>query len=278
MFLSNYHSHCTFCDGRGTMQDFVKFAISKGLKKYGFSSHAPLPFITKWTMPEDDFDEYQNEFFRLKQIYADKIELYLGLEVDYIHECSSIENTFFKDKKFDYLIGSVHYLDKTGENDNWSIDGNFTDFDAGLHQLFGGDIRNASRRYFKIVGDMIEKSGFDIVGHLDKITLHGMKYPDFNPADKWFVDLEADIFELIKRKNLILEINTKSLMERGITFPHQMFYPLINEMDIPVVVNSDCHYPTNLIDGFLPTYKALKKAGFKTLYQLVDGKWQAVEF
>ena len=55
MILSNYHSHSTFCDGRSSMEEFVKFAIAKGVKRYGFSSHAPIPFETPWTMVADDF-------------------------------------------------------------------------------------------------------------------------------------------------------------------------------------------------------------------------------
>ena len=50
MQLSNYHSHCTFCDGRSTPEDFVKFAVSHGFRAYGFSSHSPLPFETFWNM------------------------------------------------------------------------------------------------------------------------------------------------------------------------------------------------------------------------------------
>ena len=85
MYWSNYHSHSTFCDGRSSMEDFVKYAIAKGLKKYGFSSHAPLPFSTFWNMNLDDLPEYQMEFYRLKEKYASKIELYIGLELDYIN-------------------------------------------------------------------------------------------------------------------------------------------------------------------------------------------------
>jgi hypothetical protein len=54
---------------------------------------------------------------------------------------------------------------------------------------------------------------------------------------------------------------------------------LVNgKIEIPVVVNSDCHYPTNITAGFQQTYEALQNAGFKTLQQLINGKWQAVEF
>jgi len=279
MYLSNYHSHCSFCDGRSTMEEFVRFAIAKGIKKYGFSSHAPLPFLTKWNMIEDDFADYEKEFYRLKEKYKNAIELFIGLEVDYIHGCSDIKNSFFTDKKLDYTIGSIHYLEKmNAENEYWSIDGGFNEFNNGLNLLFGGDIRLAVKRFFEITTFMIEKGGFDIVGHLDKITMHGSKYEDFKFQEKWFADLVTPVYELIKSKNLILEINTKSFIEKGITFPHQHFFPLINEIGVKIVMNSDCHYPTNVIDGFFPVSKLLKQAGFKTMQQLIDREWQAVEF
>ena len=41
--LTNYHSHCLYCDGRANMEDFIRFAISEGFTSYGISSHAPLP-------------------------------------------------------------------------------------------------------------------------------------------------------------------------------------------------------------------------------------------
>ena len=147
-----------------------------------------------------------------------------------------------------------------------------------MNQLFGGDIRLAAKRFFEVTGMMIEKGGFDIVGHMDKITYHGMKYKELNVTDQWFADLVTDCLELIKAKGLLLEINTKSLIEHRITYPNQAFYSIVNELEIPVVVNSDCHYPTNITAGFQQTYEALQNAGFKTLQQLINGKWQAVEF
>ena len=54
------------------MEDFVRFANSKGVKKYGFSSHAPLPFHTKWTMNEDDFPDYERGFIALKPNISQK--------------------------------------------------------------------------------------------------------------------------------------------------------------------------------------------------------------
>ena len=55
--LTNYHSHSLYCDGRASMEDFVRFALSEGFTSYGFSSHAPLPFSTAWTMEWDRMND-----------------------------------------------------------------------------------------------------------------------------------------------------------------------------------------------------------------------------
>ncbi len=278
MYWSNYHSHCSFCDGRSTMEEFVHFAIAKGVKKYGFSSHAPLPFDTFWNMKLDDFEEYKFEFHRLKEKYKSEIELFIGLEVDYIHNFIEIHNDLYSTEDLDYLIGSIHYLDPLPQGGFWTIDGNFPEFHNGLKILYDGDINAAVNRFFEISRIMIEKGGFQIVGHVDKIALNACKFIDFNIHSQHYQNQMGDLLQLIKSKGMILEINTKSLKDKGFTYPDMCFFKLINELQIPVTINSDCHYPTNILDNFLPTIIALKSAGFKTMHQLVDGIWQAVEF
>lgn len=41
--LTNYHSHCDFCDGHAPMELFVREAVKEGFSSYGISSHAPFP-------------------------------------------------------------------------------------------------------------------------------------------------------------------------------------------------------------------------------------------
>lgn len=278
MMWSNYHSHSSFCDGRETMEEFVKYAIAKGIRKYGFSSHAPVPFHTNWTMNADDYHDYEAEFHRLKIKYADKIELFLGLEIDFIVDCSNARSGFFADKKLDYAIGSIHYLDKLAAGKYWTIDGPFNEFNSGLTELFGGDIRQATERFYQITHQMMDIGGFDMLGHCDKITMHGSKYNDFDQKSAWYQNLIGQMLEKVKARQLILEINTKSLLERGITFPDRQFYNLIRDLDIPVTVNSDCHYPSKVIDGFQMTYRELKAVGFKYLYQIENAEFQPFEF
>jgi histidinol-phosphatase (PHP family) len=118
------------------MEDFVKFAISKAVRKYGFSAHSPLPFSTFWNMELDDMPEYIAEFHRLKAKYSSQIDLYIGLEADYIHNYFELKHTLYSYAEFDYIIGSIHYMDPLPKGGFWCIDGSFTDFYAGLKLLF----------------------------------------------------------------------------------------------------------------------------------------------
>lgn len=112
MQLSNYHSHCTFCDGRSNPEDFVRFAIAKGFRAYGFSSHSPLPFETNWNMSAIDMPEYLQEINRLRQKYADRIEIYTGLEIDYLDTTYNASIPYFRELPLDYRIGflSISFL------------------------------------------------------------------------------------------------------------------------------------------------------------------------
>lgn len=275
MFFSNYHSHSRFCDGRSSMETFVRFALSKGLRKYGFSSHAPLPFHTSWNMVEEDYGDYEKEFYRLKKKYNANIELYLGLEVDYIYNCSDITDSFFQNINLDYAIGSIHYLDKLRGNQYMTIDGPLSDFDRSMNLLYGGDIKKTVLRFYEISQMMVELGGFDIVGHVDKIILHALHYPEFNIRADWYVEVFKHLLLSIKRKGMMVEINTKSLLDRGITYPHQSFYEMIYDLDIPIMINSDCHYPDKVTNGFLQTYSLLYAIGFRGLQELTKDGWKS---
>ena len=273
MILSNYHSHCIFCDGRSSMEDFIRFAIAKGLTKYGFSSHAPLPFHTSWNMNPDDLPYYKQEFFRLKEKYVSEIELFLGLEVDYIQDVFDAHSDLYDTSDFDYKIGSVHYLDPMPEGGYFSVDGKLYNFQKKMDEIYRGDIRLVVERFFEISSNMVRKGGFDIVGHVDKIAQNGMKCSDFDITQPWYNKLVTDLLQLIREKGMMLEINTKSFAELGITYPDVQFFPVIREMGIPILVNSDCHYPDKILDGFGPVYELLIQAGFQSKMELTEKGW-----
>ena len=175
MQLSNYHSHCNFCDGRSYPEDFVRFAVARGFRAYGFSSHSPLPFETFWNMSRDDMDEYLAEIARLKAKYEGQIELYVGLEIDFLDRTYNASIPYFRNLPLDYRIGSIHFLPLSPvleERNMACIDGAYSEFARTVDAFFEGDIRRMVRRYFEAEMEMVEAGGIDIVGHIDKIYMN----------------------------------------------------------------------------------------------------------
>ena len=271
--LTNYHSHCLYCDGRANMEDFIRFAISEGFSSYGISSHAPLPFSTAWTMEWDRMDDYLSEFARLKEKYADKIELAIGLEIDYLNEESHPAIPRFQELPLDYRIGSVHML--------YSPQGKVVDIDTPadiFRQLidahFEGDLDYVVHLYYKNLLRMVELGGFDILGHADKMHYNASCYRPGLLDEPWYDALVRDYFAEIARHGYIVEINTKSYHDLGTFYPNERYFPLLHSLGIRVQVNSDSHYPERINSGRPEALRALVKAGYKTVMELYDGKWQ----
>lgn len=279
MQLSNYHSHCNFCDGRSYPEDFVHFAVARGFRAYGFSSHSPLPFETFWNMSRDDMDEYLAEIARLKAKYEGQIELYVGLEVDFLDRTYNASIPYFKNLPLDYRIGSIHFLPLSPvleERNMACIDGAYSEFARTVDAFFEGDIRRMVRRYFEAEMEMVEAGGIDIVGHIDKIYMNGQRYPGFSLDAEWYRRPLLDLLDFVRERGLMVEVNTKNLVKKGETYPHRQFLGELRSRRIPVMVNSDCHYPDLVNDGRAEGFQLLEQAGFDATMELVGGKWTEI--
>lgn len=279
MQLSNYHSHCNFCDGRSYPEDFVRFAVARGFRAYGFSSHSPLPFETFWNMSRDDMDEYLAEIARLKVKYEGQIELYVGLEIDFLDRTYNASIPYFKNLPLDYRIGSIHFLPLSPvleERNMACIDGAYSEFARTVDAFFEGDIRRMVRRYFEAEMEMVEAGGIDIVGHIDKIYMNGQRYPGFSLDAEWYRRPLLDLLDFVRERGLMVEVNTKNLVKKGETYPHRQFLGELRSRRIPVMVNSDCHYPDLVNDGRAEGFQLLEQVGFDATMELVGGKWTEI--
>ena len=275
--MTNYHSHCTFCDGRASMEDFVKEAIRQGFTSYGISSHAPLPFPTRWTMEREDVPDYLHEICRLKQQYAGEIEIYAGMEIDYLDAGSNPGIEYFRQLPLDYRIGSVHLL--------YDDEGRVVDSDLPAEKFrqmvdkhFQGDVERVVRLYYERSRRMVELGGFDIVGHADKIHYNAAYCRPGILEEPWYDRLVRDYFVEIARRGYQVEINTKAWSELGTFYPDERYFLLLRELGIRVQVNSDAHYPERIASGMAEAYRALHRAGFTSVMRLQDGQWAEIPF
>ena len=138
-------------------------------------------------------EDYLSEFSRLKKKYADKIELAIGLEIDYLNEESHPALPCFQELPLNYRIGSVHML--------YSPEGKVVDIDTSadtyrqlIDMHFGGDIEQVVRLYYKNLLRMVELGGFDIVGHADKMHYNASCYRPGLLDEVWYDTLVRDYF------------------------------------------------------------------------------------
>lgn len=275
MNLTNYHSHCSFCDGRAPFEEFVKEAITQGFYSYGVSSHAPLPFPTQWTMEWEQMEAYLDEFNNLRQKYADEIELYVGLEIDYLNEESNPSVARFTELPLDYRIGSVHLLyDAAGEVVD--IDCSPAVFKERVDRHFNGDVLRVVRMYFDRLFRMVELGGFDILGHADKMHYNASCYHPGLLDEPWYEALMKDYFSLVASRGYLVEINTKAYDSLGTFYPNSRYWELMKEYQIKILVNSDAHYPERINAGRMEALRLLQAKGFATVAELHQGSWREV--
>ncbi|MDM8269751.1 histidinol-phosphatase [Barnesiella viscericola] len=270
--LTNYHSHCEFCDGHAPMADFVEEAVAEGFASYGISSHAPFPVANNCNMHRERLADYLDEFHRLKSLYASKIELYVGLEIDFLDDTFNPSIPYFQELPLDYRIGSVHYI-VTPDGTPIDTDGSPDRFRGYVDTYFGGDVDEAVRRFYRSSFRLIELGGFDFLGHLDKIGLNASLYRPGLDREAWYRQLVNDYLEAIASRHLLVEVNTKAFATRGRFFPNEDYFEQMHRLGIRVVVNSDAHYPAKINAGRPEALHALARAGYTAVWQLSRGEW-----
>ena len=277
MDLCNYHSHFTFCDGRAPAEDFVNAAIEAGFHSYGISSHSPLPFETDWSLKRSEVGNYLREMQRLKRIYASMLEVYVGLEIDYLNDEYGPSSLYFQQLPLDYRIGSVHYVVNPERGEMMDMDGRVEDFRRNLDKVFAGDLKLLIKNYFQASMRMVELGGFDFVAHADKVAMNGSLCDPEIVDSNWFRNMMMDYLRVIAEKGVMMEINTKAYGRRGMLFPDVRYFKELRELKIPLMVNSDAHEPEKINQGRAEVFGLLREAGIRSTVHLRKGFWEETE-
>jgi histidinol-phosphatase (PHP family) len=278
MITTNFHTHSVFCDGEGTLLHFIEAAIAKNMTALGFSSHAPLPFDTKWAMKSSDFMSYCQSVQFLKSKYVDDIYLYLGAEVDYIPGVTSPGDSKYRRYNVDYTIGSVHFVGRTDNDEYWDVDWNEEKFEWGLNKIFHGDIKKTVREYYQLITEMTEKAEPSIIGHLDIIKKFNGDERYFAQNDAWYRNLVTQTLDTIAKSKSIVEVNTRGL-KTSLTqelYPSPWILKICLEKNIPVTINNDAHKPEELLENSGETAQILREIGFTEYYVMGTTMWKPV--
>ncbi len=228
----NFHTHTNLCDGKNSLEEMVKKAIELGFSALGFSGHAYTPCEPEYSMNPDETAIYQSEISRLRRKYGDKIDIFRGIEMDYY----SYQNT----SCFDYVIGSVHYLEKDGVY--YSIDGSVERF-VRTTEAFGGDVYSFIEAYYDTLSDVVRKTNADIIGHFDLIEKFNEGEKFFSRSHPRYIAAAERALDSLLKTNAVFEINTGAMARgyRSVPYPEKWILERIIDGGARVILSSDCH-------------------------------------
>lgn len=215
------------------MEEFVERAIERGLKAIGFADHNPLPdgLGANVRMAESELDDYVQCVLDLRRRYAGRIEVLLGLEMDFVEGLEGYLAGQVAGHPWDYIIGSIHYLDAECTQISWPK--NFTGETAWLYS-----------RYFELVRKMVASGLCDIVAHFDVPKRSGRAHTEHQLGD-----ITLTLKEIL-RAGLCLEVNTSGYrhpeLARPDTYPTRTIIAEAVALGIPLAVNSDAHTPDDV--------------------------------
>jgi len=238
------HNHTTRCNhAEGTVDEYIQRAIDLGIDIYGFSEHAPMDFDPTYRLAFEEMEAYTSDILTAKEKYKDNISILLGYEVDWLQ--GHMDERVLK-ADVDYLIGSVHFIDK------WSFDN--PEFIGGWKNK---DIDEIWKAYFEATTAMVESGKFDIVGHLDLIKV-------FKFMPKQDVRLLAkEVLHAIKKSNMVMEINTAGLRKPvGEMYPSRALLEVAYSLEIPITFSSDAHTIEQIGAGYAQATTLAKEIGY----------------
>lgn len=272
---SSLHTHsgqfCLHAIPNTTLEQVVQEAIRKGFTTFGLSEHVPRTrtkdlYLEEQHLQVEDLEQtfaaFVKEAKRLQMAYADKIEILVGCESEYIVQADlELIHRLRSQYNLDYVVGSVHHL--------YEIP-----FDYSLEHYQALFEHHSEEQvlldYYQAQWEMLLALKPEVVGHLDLIRIY---HPDASTR----MNYSPAVIQAIKRnlaeiKNYggLVEINTSGMRKNlQDPYPQRFILQLGAQLDVSFTLSDDSHGPSHVGHCYDETlWDLLSEAGLSKLYTL----------
>lgn len=235
MITADLHTHTHHAHGQDTPAAMFAAAQGKGITLYGFTEHSPRPQAYTYT------HEYRDHLTRHFPIYVAEVralqeqhpgQVLLGMEMDWMEKERAFIETAIAAFDFDYLIGSVHFINTWGYDDD----------PADWKSLTASDHHIRYTEYFQTLRRMAESSLFNIAAHVDLIKIFSV-----DAFRAWLRtddhrDGVRDALVALRDAGMAMEVSSAGLRK-----PCQEIYPgpeimgMAADIGVPIAFASDAH-------------------------------------
>jgi histidinol-phosphatase (PHP family) len=248
--IVDYHMHLRGLAGEidysvEAVERYAESAAERGVDEIGFTEHVYYFVQTRdfWRLPyqtercRDDLDDYVAAVAEAKRR---GLPVKLGLEVDWIGERADELAEILASYPFDYLLGSLHWLEGVFGIDSTVGAGAWAEWTE----------EEVWRRYVAELCTAAASGNFDVLSHPDLAKIHGVR-----GSDERYEELAAGI----DAAGVALEISTAGLRK-----PVAEIYPdprLLRLSGAPVTLASDAHGPHQVGADFEHALALARKSG-----------------
>lgn len=250
----NYHTHtyrCRHADMNYNDEEYVIDLIKMGFKKMAFTDHCPekeeIDKRSKMRMKYNERIGYLESIKRLKEKYADKIEIQSGYEVEYLPEQE--ENLKELKEETDKIILGQHFI--------YDNDKKLKVFDK--NKFFTDE---EIIRFAEYIEEAMRLGIPDIIAHPDIYMLSRKSFGVVEEkvanmicmaAEKYNIPLEINLgnifnstyFENRILNNLPLEKQKEKLI--NVIYPCKGFWNVARNYNVKVLYGIDAHYRGQIV-------------------------------
>lgn len=229
--IADYHTHTVYSHGKGTIEDNVLAALSKGLRTVGITDHGPGHFFIG-LRGIAAFRRMQAEIERLQKKYP-QIEILFGVEANIVDIDGTIDVPSVILRELDLLLVGYHKLVRPRS---------FAAAALGAQNFLSGWIGRYSQK-------QRELNTAAITAAVRRYPIDAITHPGLQ------IDIDTvELAHVCKARGTMLEINSsygkeldpyiKAALPTGVTF----------------VINSDAHTPQRVGD-FSQAYDLVRRIG-----------------
>jgi histidinol-phosphatase (PHP family) len=241
------HMHTPLCKhAEGEPEEYAEMALQRGLKGIVLTCHSPMPdnWWPEVRMDVAQLDSYIEMVQRAAELYAGKLDVRLGMEMDFFPGMEWWVERLNERCDFHHVLGSVHFFGR-----------------AYKERFFKGDLLDFQRTYFTHIAESAETGLFDTLAHPDLVKNIQAGLWDAN-----FTQIESHIascLDRVARTGVAMELNTSGINKAYPEFnPGPAVLRLMQERGIPVVLGSDSHTPRRVAADFDKALDTLEAAGY----------------
>ncbi len=244
----DYHMHFEYGSyDLEWVQGFFESAKKNGVSEIGISEHSHGfiefkdlyyeelilddsvvgSYQAKW-LEKNKFKYSLKDYFKFMQMLKEKgYPVKIGIEICNFKNQEKVK-AIIKDYEFDYIIGSVHFLN------GWGYD--FADIKQVWNDF---SLQDIYKWYAVEITNLAQSGLYDVLGHPFNIRLF-KNIPEFDVKP-----ILEQVATVLKEANMVIDINTGTLYRYPIEeiSPYPDFLQVAKKYDLPIITSSDAHKP-----------------------------------